>query len=169
MRNILLILFIFSSFSYGHSAMKGDLMGTWRLVEYAVDEKYQDVPNPTPIKMYMNGEFVIIFYLENKMNFNKGRYVIKDGKVTETILSSSTESLEGEVISFKPKALISYGKSKASELEKIEDIELLRAIDIGLKIKTINLTGDSFSIDVFEDYSKAQTQIKKDKYFKLYK
>ena len=102
MRNILLILFIFSSFSYGHSAMKGDLMGTWRLVEYAVDEKYQDVPNPTPIKMYMNGEFVIIFYLENKMNFNKGRYVIKDGKVTETILSSSTESLEGEVISFKP-------------------------------------------------------------------
>ena len=73
------------------------------------------------------------------------------------------------VISFKPKALISYGKSKVSELEKIEDIELLRAIDIGLKIKTINLTGDSFSIDVFEDYSKAQTQIKKDKYFKLYK
>ena len=102
MKNILLILFIFSSFSYGHSAVKGDLMGTWRLVEYAVDKKYQDVPNPTPIKMYMNGEFVIIFYLENKMNFNKGRYVIEDGQVTETILSSSTESLEGEVISFKP-------------------------------------------------------------------
>ena len=102
MKNILLILFIFSSFSHGHSAVKGDLMGTWRLVEYAVDEKYQDVPNPTPIKMYMNGEFVIIFYLENKMNFNKGRYVIKDGKVTETILASSTESLEGEVVSFKP-------------------------------------------------------------------
>ena len=102
MKNILLILFIFSSFSYGHSAVKGDLMGTWRLVEYAVDKKYQDVPNPTPIKMYMNGEFVVIFYLENKMNFNKGRYVIEDGQVTETILSSSTESLEGEVISFKP-------------------------------------------------------------------
>ena len=102
MRNILLILFIFSSFSYGHSAMKGDLMGTWRLVEYAEDEKYQDVPNPTPIKMYMNGEFIIIFYLENKMNFNKGIYVLKDGKLTETILSSSTESLEGEIISSKP-------------------------------------------------------------------
>ena len=102
MKNILLILFIFSSFSYGHSAVKGDLMGTWRLVEYAVDKKYQDVPNPTPIKMYMNGEYIIIFYLENKMNFNKGRYVIEDGQVTETILSSSTESLEGEVISFKP-------------------------------------------------------------------
>ena len=73
------------------------------------------------------------------------------------------------IISFKPSALINYGKSKISELEKIEDVELLRAIDIGLKIKTIDLAGDSFSIDVFEDYSKAQVQIKRDKYFKLYK
>ena len=102
MKNILLIVFAFSSFAYGHGANKGDFMGTWRLVEYAIDGKYQDVPNPTPIKMYMNGEFIIIFYLENKMNFNKGKYVLKDGKVTETILSSSTESLAGEVISFKP-------------------------------------------------------------------
>ena len=73
------------------------------------------------------------------------------------------------VISFKPKALISYGKSKVSELEKIEDIELLRAIDIGLKIKTINLTGDSFSIDIFEDYQKAKLQISRDRYFKFYR
>tara|TARA_B100000029_G_scaffold477734_1_gene523097 strand:+ start:4099 stop:4851 length:753 start_codon:yes stop_codon:yes gene_type:complete len=73
------------------------------------------------------------------------------------------------VISFKPDALIKFAKSEKSLLEKIEDVELLRALDIGLKIKTINLTGDSFSIDVFEDYTKAQYRIKKDKYFKLYK
>ena len=102
MKKILLILFTFSSFSYGHSASKGDFMGTWRLVEYAVDGKYEDVPSPTPIKMYMNGEFVIIFYLENKMHFNKGKYALKAGKVTETIIESSTETLIGEEISFKP-------------------------------------------------------------------
>ena len=62
-----------------------------------------------------------------------------------------------------------YGKSRLSEIEKIEDIELLRALDIGLKIKNLNLKGDSFSVDVFEDYSKAQIKIKKDKYFKFYK
>ena len=72
------------------------------------------------------------------------------------------------IISFKPSALLKYGKSKVGQLEKIEDIELLRALEIGLKIKTINMTGDSFSIDVFEDYSRAKSQIKKDKYFKLY-
>ena len=73
------------------------------------------------------------------------------------------------VISFKPKSLIAFSKSKISEIEKIEDIELLRAIDIGLKIKTINLKGDSFSIDIFEDYKKAQNQISRDRYFKFYK
>lgn len=72
------------------------------------------------------------------------------------------------IISFKPSALLKYSQSKISVLEKIEDIELLRALEIGLKIKTINLHGDSFSIDVFEDYLKAKIRIKKDKYLKLY-
>ena len=70
MKILLLVLFSFSSLSYGHGAKQGDFAGTWRLVEFAVDDQYQDVPNPTPIKMYMNGEFVIIFYFENKMHFN---------------------------------------------------------------------------------------------------
>ena len=73
------------------------------------------------------------------------------------------------IISFKPKSLIEYGKHKFGANEKVEDIELLRALEIGLKIKTISLEGDSFSVDVFEDYSKAKAKIKKDKYFKLYK
>ena len=101
MKKILLLLFTFSSLSYGHSASKGDFIGTWRLVEYSVDGKYQDVPSPTPIKMYMNGEFVIIFYQENRMQFNKGKYTLKDGEATETIFASSTESLIGEKLNWK--------------------------------------------------------------------
>ena len=73
------------------------------------------------------------------------------------------------IISFKPDALLSFSRSSKSELEKIEDIELLRALDIGLKIKTINLKGDSFSVDVFDDYTKAQVQMNRDKYLKFYK
>ena len=73
------------------------------------------------------------------------------------------------IISFKPSSLLKFGKSKISQLELIEDVELLRAINIGLKIKTINLEGDSFSIDIIDDYKKAQKKIKNDKYFKIYK
>ena len=54
-------------------------------------------------------------------------------------------------------------------LEKIEGVELLRALEIGLKIKSPLLKGDSFSIDVKKDYLKAKIKIKKDKIFNLYK
>ena len=52
--------------------------------------------------MYMNGEFIVIYYLENQMQFNKGSYQLKDGVVTETIESSSTETLIGESYTYMP-------------------------------------------------------------------
>jgi|TARA_B100000787_G_C16161529_1_gene281624 3-deoxy-manno-octulosonate cytidylyltransferase (CMP-KDO synthetase) len=73
------------------------------------------------------------------------------------------------IISFKKDALIKYSSYKKTYLEKIEDVELLRALEIGLKIKSVNLKGDSFSVDVLEDYKKATKYMKKDKFFKLYK
>ncbi len=73
------------------------------------------------------------------------------------------------IISFKPQSLIKFSENKKTYLEKIEDIELLRALEIGLKIKTIKLIGDSFSIDVQQDYLNAIKKFKTDKYLKLYK
>ena len=73
------------------------------------------------------------------------------------------------VISFKPDALIEFSKSKQTELEKIEDIELLRALELGMKIKSLQLKGDSFSVDIVDDYHKATIRIRTDKFFKLYK
>ena len=64
--------------------------------------------------------------------------------------------------------LMKYKKLKPSTLEMIEDIELLRALEIGLKIKTIKLKGDSFSVDVEKDYFKAKKKMTKDKFFKFY-
>ena len=73
------------------------------------------------------------------------------------------------IISFRPKALLKFANSKQTFLEKIEDIELLRALEIGLKIKTLNLEGDSFSVDVLEDYYRAKDKLRKDRIFKKYK
>ena len=44
----------------------------------------------------------------------------------------------------------------------------MRALEIGMRIKSLNLVGDSFSVDVMKDYLKAKKQIVKDKFFKLY-
>ncbi len=69
------------------------------------------------------------------------------------------------IISFKPKSLIKFYKSRQLFAESIEGVELLRALELGMKIKTLILKGDSFSVDIKEHYNKAKKYIKKDKYF----
>ena len=73
------------------------------------------------------------------------------------------------IISFKPKALIKFADSRQTLLEKIEGIELLRALELGLKIKSPNFFGDSFAVEIKRDYIKAINYIKKDKFYKQYR
>jgi 3-deoxy-manno-octulosonate cytidylyltransferase (CMP-KDO synthetase) len=72
------------------------------------------------------------------------------------------------IISFKPHALEKFSKLKQTQLEQIEDIELLRALEHNFYIGTIILKGNSFSIDVKDDYLRAEIQMKDDPIFKLY-
>lgn len=72
------------------------------------------------------------------------------------------------IISFKPEKLINFYNSKPTFAEKIEGVELLRALELGMKIKTTTLQGDSFSVDIKEQYTKAKKYILKDRYFKKY-
>lgn len=73
------------------------------------------------------------------------------------------------IVSFKPTSLLKFVKFKKSYLEKLENIELLRALDNGMKLKTFIIKGNSFSVDVRKDYIEANKYIKKDKIFKIYK
>ena len=72
------------------------------------------------------------------------------------------------IISFKPISLQKFSNSKKTNLESIENIELLRALEINLKIKSFNLKGDSFSVDTNIDYKNAKKQLKKDRLLKIY-
>tara|TARA_B110000444_G_C18683089_1_gene520672 strand:- start:15 stop:779 length:765 start_codon:yes stop_codon:yes gene_type:complete len=72
------------------------------------------------------------------------------------------------IISFTPDSLKRFSKHPQTRLEKIEGVELLRALEIGLKIKTVILKGNSFSVDIKEDLIKAKKVLKKDKLFKFY-
>ena len=73
------------------------------------------------------------------------------------------------VISFLPNALKKFNNYKKTPLESVEDVELLRALEIGMKIKTLELKGESFSIDVVNDYKKALIKFKFDKILNKYK
>lgn len=72
------------------------------------------------------------------------------------------------IISFLPESLKKFCKEKQTRLEKIEGIELMRALEIGLKVKTLVLEGNSFSVDIKSDLKKVKKIMKKDKLFKLY-
>lgn len=72
------------------------------------------------------------------------------------------------VISFKPEALQNYTKLKPSNLELAESIELLRAIENGMVVGTVLLKGDSFSVDIKQDFDKAIEHMATDKIRKKY-
>lgn len=72
------------------------------------------------------------------------------------------------VVSFKPQALRKYNKFRMGRIEKIEGIELLRAVENNIKIGTFIIKTDSFSVDVNEDLQKAIDLMPKDRFRKFY-
>lgn len=73
-----------------------------------------------------------------------------------------------DTISFKPKALIKFSNLKKSKLEKLENIELLRAIENKFKIGTFLINEENFSINTKKDYIFAKKKMKSNKIRKLY-
>ena len=57
-----------------------------------------------------------------------------------------------------------YSKKKKGKIEGIEDIEILRFFDLGIKIKMIKLNSNSIAVDEVKDVKKAEKLIRK-KYF----
>jgi 3-deoxy-manno-octulosonate cytidylyltransferase (CMP-KDO synthetase) len=57
---------------------------------------------------------------------------------------------------------------KPSNLERVEGIELLRAIENGMVVGTVLLEGDSFSVDIKQDFDKAIERMATDAMRKQY-
>jgi 3-deoxy-manno-octulosonate cytidylyltransferase (CMP-KDO synthetase) len=72
------------------------------------------------------------------------------------------------IISFTSESLRHYSKLKPSILEKVEGIELLRAIENGMVVGTVLLKGDSFSVDIKQDFDKAIERMAIDEMRKQY-
>ena len=72
------------------------------------------------------------------------------------------------IISFKSQALQYYSTLQPSNLELAENIELLRAIENGMTVGTVHLKGDSFSVDIKQDFDKAIERMAIDEIRKRY-
>ena len=73
------------------------------------------------------------------------------------------------IISFNRKSLIKYGNLEQSYYEKIEGVELLRALENDIKIGSFKINKDIFSVDIKKDYLKAISLMPLDPIRKRYK
>jgi 3-deoxy-manno-octulosonate cytidylyltransferase (CMP-KDO synthetase) len=69
------------------------------------------------------------------------------------------------IIAFRMDSLSKFTASRPTPLEEIEGIELLRAIEIGLKVGTFEEYGETLSVDTIEDYERVQRLMIRDKIY----
>lgn len=67
------------------------------------------------------------------------------------------------IVSFKPKTLVEYSKLKIGIIEKIEGIELVRALENNISIGTFIAKNSGFAVDVNQDLMKAIDEMPKNK------
>jgi len=71
-------------------------------------------------------------------------------------IKDSTLKKHLSIIGFSSRSLDQFGQLKVGCLEEIEGIELLRAIEGGMRVITFPIHVDSFSVDVMADYERAE-------------
>ena len=137
-----------------------------QVVDFHIKNLKSDIILPT-LKIKIKNNTNIVKVIKDKQNYVL--YLSRGNIPFEFKKRLNFFNKHLSIVSFRPDALERFSQSDKTPLEKVEDIELLRALEIGLKIKSINLSGDSFSVDVPEDFEKANEVMINDKYFKLYK
>ena len=114
--------------------------------------------------------------VDNILNYNQVKIISNEsGKIVflsrQTVLNRNKKlklKKHLSVISFKPAALKKFKKLAQTYLEKIEGIELLRALENGFLLGTTQLNSEAHAVDVKKDIIQVKKFFKKDKYRKLY-
>lgn len=155
---------------------------------------YVDIQGDEPFTDPDHVDRVTDYHLKNKMlhqiviptlpmNLEEARsqHVVKVVKGTRGNIVYMTRSLAPfnfrqsvvwqkhlSIITFTYGGLQQFTTLPPSYLEDTEGIELLRALDHGMWIGTMELQGDSFSIDVPEHYELAKERMQTDQLFQKY-
>ena len=164
--------------------------GTERIQEVAKKYKAKlivDIQGDEPLIDPKDIDKVINFHLQNKKfdivlphmktKYSESNSVVKMAISRNNVIYFSREKIpynykkkknfnyfkDLSIVSFTPKALSSFCNAKFGELERIEGIELMRALENGLKIGTFYIKGSAFSVDIKEDLFRAIDLMPRDK------
>ena len=115
--------------------------------------------------------------LAEKRRLAVQKKIIEEKKINELAKLQAEEEFKKKnahfyyhmsIISFNQKILKTFTKLKKGELESIEGIELMRAIENDIHVGTFEINDEAFSVDIKEDYLKAISLMPKDPIRKLY-
>ena len=115
----------------------------------------ENVSSRNLVKVVFSDNGKIIYFTRAKVPYNFNNKNVKYFK-------------HFSIVSIKPQALKKYTKLKMGKIEKIEGIELLRAIENNFNLGTFILHGSAFSVDVNQDLMRAIDIMPKDSIRKLY-
>ena len=141
--------------------------------------------NPRDIKAIINAKkkfpnYVICGYdkihkLQDPKSLNLPKVVVNSKKeliyISRSLIPGSKKTIKNKRY-FKQVCIYAFNKSelkkfyslkKKSEIEEMEDIEILRFFDLGIKIKMIKLNSNSVAVDELADVKKAEKIIKQKK------
>ncbi len=72
------------------------------------------------------------------------------------------------IVGFRTSALIKFASHPQTPLERVEGVELLRGLEMGLKIGTFEEAGESLAVDTYEDYVQVKRLMLRDTLFGKY-
>lgn len=73
------------------------------------------------------------------------------------------------IIPFRRDFLIKFSRLKATPLEIVESVDMLRILENGNKVKMVNSPYCTFSVDTIDDLRRVEQLLKKDRLFARYK
>lgn len=121
------------------------------IVPYLNFEEYN---NPNVVKILSTEENKILYMSRSDIPF-----FFHDNEPLKKHLS---------IIAFTKKSILKFCSKSLSKNEKIEGIELLRAIENRMDIRTFELEGETKAVDTYEDLKYVRDEMEYDPIFKLY-
>ena len=116
-----------------------------------------------------------IHKLQDAKSLNLPKVVVNSKQeliyISKTLIPGSKKTIENKkyfkqvcIYAFNKKELNSFfSLKKKSEIEEMEDIEILRFFDLGCKIKMVKLNSNSVAVDEIKDVKKAEKILKQRK------
>ena len=111
--------------------------------------------------------------LQDPKSLNLPKVVVNSNKeliyISRSLIPGSKKTIENKkyykqvcIYAFNKRELKKfYSLKRKSEIEEMEDIEILRFFDLGIKIKMIKLNSNSLAVDEIKDVKKVEKILKK--------